>query len=130
MDNSILAGKYLRTIMISNTELMKLIDANKIFPLLANADTTFPFITYTRNNLIPEYTKDMLSGNKAMFTILVVSDNYTQSLDIANAVRHSLEGYKYTDQNIKIYPIRLDSITEDTYDDAYIQRMTFSFSVN
>lgn len=130
MDNSILAGKYLRKILIENEELMELISANKIFPLLANADTTFPFIVYSRNNITPVYTKDILTDNNAVFTVIVVSDKYTESLDIANAVRHSLEGYRYKDEIINIYPIKLDSISEETMDDAYIQRMMFSFSVN
>jgi len=130
MDNSILAGKYLRKILIENEELMELISANKIFPLLANADTTFPFIVYSRNNITPVYTKDILTDNNAVFTVIVVSDKYTESLDIANAVRHSLEGYRYKDETINIYPIKLDSISEETMDDAYIQRMMFSFSVN
>jgi hypothetical protein len=130
MDNSILAGKYLRKILIENEELMELISANKIFPLLANADTTFPFIVYSRNNITPVYTKDILTDNNAVFTVIIVSDKYTESLDIANAVRHSLEGYRYKDETINIYPIKLDSISEETMDDAYIQRMMFSFSVN
>ena len=130
MDNSIIAGKYLRKILIENEGLMELISANKIFPLLANADTTFPFIVYSRNNITPVYTKDILTDNNAVFTVIVVSDKYTESLDIANAVRHSLEGYRYKDEIINIYPIKLDSISEETMDDAYIQRMMFSFSVN
>jgi len=128
MDNTILAGKYIRRIMIENQELTSLIPANKIFPLIANADTTYPFIVYSRNNLIPTYTKDFLSDNSLIFTVIVVSDDYEQSLDIANAVRHSLETYRFKDEYIHIYPIKLDSITEETYEDAYIQRMTFSFT--
>ena len=128
MDNTILAGKYIRQIMIDNQELMGLISANKIFPLLANPDTSFPFIVYSRTNLIPTYTKDLLTDNYVSFVVVVVSDNYVQSLNIANAVRHSLEGYRYQDNDIKIYPIKFDSITEETMEDAYIQRLSFSFN--
>lgn len=128
MDNTILAGKYIRQIMIDNQELMTLISANKIFPLLANPDTSFPFIVYSRTNLIPTYTKDLLTDNYVSFVVVVVSDNYVQSLNIANAVRHSLEGYRYQDNDIKIYPIKFDSITEETLEDAYIQRLSFSFN--
>ena len=130
MDNSILAGKYLRRFLIENTELSSLIDTKKIYPLIANADTTFPFIVYSRTNLAPEYTKDLLSDNQVTFAVIVVSDKYTESLDIANAVRHALEGYRYKDEIIDIYPFKLDSITEETLEDAYIQRMSFSFSAN
>lgn len=130
MDNSILCGKYLRRFLVENAELAALIDTKKIFPLLANPDTTFPFIVYSRINLIPLYTKDILSDNQVSFAVLVVSDKYTESLDIANSVRHALEGYRFRDEYINIYPIKLESIYEETMEDAYIQRMTFTFSVN
>ena len=130
MDNSILAGKYLRDFMVNNAELMELVSSKNIFPLVANADTTFPFIVYSRTSLTPVYTKNLLSDNEASFTVIVVSNKYTQSLYIANAVRHALEGYRYKDSSVDIHPIRLDSVTEDTVDDAYIQRMTFSFSIS
>lgn len=129
MDNSILVGKYIRQILCNNAELQALMSTDKIFPLIANADTTFPFIVYLRTNLTPLYTKDFLSDNDVNLTIIVVSDKYTESLDIANAVRHSLEGYRYKDNTLQIHPIKLNSITEETLEDAYIQRMSFSFSV-
>jgi len=128
MDNTILAGKYIRKFLVENEELSAMIDTKKIFPLIANADTTFPFIVYSRNNIVPTYTKDYLTDNALTFTIIVVSDEYVQSLELANAVRHSLEGYRYTDEVISIAPIKLQSITEETIEDAYIQRMTFIFN--
>lgn len=130
MDNSILAGKYIRKILTENEELAALIDTKKIYPLIANADTTFPFIVYSRTNLNPVYTKDLLTDNQLYFGIIVVSDKYAESLDIANAVRHALEGYRFGDETITIYPIKLDSVYEETLEDAYIQRMSFTFSAN
>ncbi len=127
MDNTILAGKYIRKFLVENEELSAMIDTKKIFPLIANADTTFPFIVYSRNNITPVYTKDFLTDNTVAFTVIVVSDEYVQSLMLANAVRHSLEGYRYSDEVINIAPIKLQSITEETIEDAYIQRMTFVF---
>ena len=130
MDNTILAGKYIRKFMTEDTELMKLISADKIFPLIANPDTTYPFIVYSRDTITPIYTKNFLSENELSFTIIVVSSDYEESLDIANAVRHSLESYRYQDEVINIYPINLQSVTEETVEDAYIQRMTFTFKAN
>ena len=46
MDNTILAGKYIRKIMVENEELSALLPSSKIFPLIANPDTTYPFIVY------------------------------------------------------------------------------------
>ena len=116
--------------LVENEELMELIDQSKIFPLIANADTTFPFIVYSRDSLIPVYTKNLLSDNTVSFTIIVVSDDYIQSLNIANAVRHALEGQMYKDEYLTIYPIRINSINENTLSDAYLQTIRCSFSTN
>lgn len=129
MDNSILVSKYIRKFLVENEEVQGLIDVNKIFPLIANADTTFPFIVFQRSNLMPIYTKDILTENLITMVIIVVSNDYIQSLDLANAVRHALEGNIYRDNDIVISAMKMESITEETLEDAYIQRMVFTFNV-
>ena len=129
MDNSILVSKYIRRFLVENEEVQGLIDVNNIFPLIANADTTFPFIVFQRSNLMPIYTKDILTENQITMVIIVVSNDYIQSLDLANAVRHALEGNIYRDNDIVISAMKMESITEETLEDAYIQRMVFTFNV-
>ena len=129
MDNSILVSKYIRRFLVENEEVQGLIDVNKIFPLIANADTTFPFIVFQRSNLMPIYTKDILTENQITMVIIVVSNDYIQSLDLANAVRHALEGNIYRDNDIVISAMKMESITEETLEDDYIQRMVFTFNV-
>ena len=137
MDNSILVGKYLYSILSQNAEVTALVDPDKILPLLAMGqedngefiDIKFPFITYTREDITPIYTKDILTDNIVKFTILCVDKDYINSLDVANAVRHALECRRYSDENIKIFTIKLDSIQEDLIENAYVQTLHFSFSV-
>lgn len=130
MDNTILAGKYLRTLLLQSDELMSLISPNKIIALQENPDTTFPFIVYSRDNITPIYTKNFLSDNNISFTIVVVSNDYDESLDIANAVRHAIEAKMYSDENITIHPIRITSVAENTLYDSYIQTIRCTFSAN
>lgn len=127
-DNSILVTKYIRKFITENEYVCKLVNKNNIFPLIANADTTFPFVVYGRSSLIPIYTKDILTENNISIYIYVVSDKYVQSLEIANAIRHSIESHIYKDDDICIDTIKLESITEETSDDAYIQKMVFTFT--
>lgn len=137
MDNSILVGKYLYSILSQNTEVTNLVDDDKILPLLAMGqedngefvDIKFPFIVYTREDITPVYTKDILTENLVKFTILCVDKDYINCLDVANAVRHALEGKRYSDENIRIFTIKLDSIQEDLIENAYVQTLHFSFSV-
>jgi hypothetical protein len=138
MDNSILVGKYLYSILSQNTEVTNLVDDDKILPLLAMGqedngefvDIKFPFIVYTREDITPVYTKDILTENLVKFTILCVDKDYINCLDVANAVRHALEGKRYSDENIRIFTIKLDSIQEDLIENAYVQTLHFSFSVS
>lgn len=127
MDNSMLAGIYIRKILIQNEALLELIDANNIFPLISDVDTTFPFITYARTSMNAEYSKDGTCDNLISIEVVVASDDYDQSLYIANAVRHALDTIRYKDENITIDRIKLTSAFEQTFEDAYIQRMVFSF---
>ena len=51
MDNTILIWKYLLPAMKSSEELNQYV-GGRIFPLLANADTNYPYITYLNNTLL------------------------------------------------------------------------------
>ena len=140
MDNTILAGKYIYNLMIENDELSELVDSDKIYPLRVELrldpvtgeeqEITFPFIIYSRTMLEPTYTKNFLTENLQKYTVIVVSDDYDNSLDVANAVRHALEGKAIRNEYLNICPIKLDSVTEETMEDTIIQRMEFSFAVN
>ena len=140
MDNSILAGKYIYSLMVENEELSVLVDSDKIYPLRVelrlDPDTgeeqeiTFPFIIYSMTSLEPTYTKNFLTENLLKYTVIVVSDDYDNSLEVANAVRHALEGKAIRNEYLNICPIKLDSVTEETIEDTILQRMEFSFAVN
>lgn len=139
MDNSILSTKYIFKALENNEELLELGLKDKIFPLLAkmivNPETgeeeeiTFPFIVYSRTSLKPEYTKDMLTQNTITLQVVCISDDYVNSLDVANGVRHALESKGTNADSMVIDPIKLESITESTMEDAYIQTLTFQYTV-
>lgn len=128
MDNSLLTGKYIKEFISENEEVLKIIPADKVVPLYAEPDTTFPFVVYTRE-IVPEYTKDILTGNAVTFNVAVVSNDYVQSLELANAVRNAIEGHYYKDEYITIGVIHVSNAYEDTVSDAYIQRLTFTMNV-
>lgn len=129
MDNSMLTGKYLWKIVTEDEEVKKLIPPAKVCPLMALADTTFPFVVYSRDALVPEYTKDMLSSNNLTFTFITVTNKYEDGVVIANAIRNALECKYYKDEDIYIHPIKVTALYEETVDDAFLQRMTFNMDV-
>ena len=138
-DNSILVGKYIQSILESNEEVMEALGATqgttRIFPIQQPANINFPFIVYQRNSIIPLYTKDYMGwSNTVQFEIACVSNDYVQSLEIANKVRKAIEWYHWKDENINIIRINIDSINEYAIDSdnatVFVQSISISTSVN
>ena len=129
MDNSILVGKHIRNILVGDETLSQYLQSGQITALVANENTTFPFIVFSRTGLTPSYTKDGLLESNITFEIVCVSTDYVESLEIANIVRNLLECKCYTDEEIYIKQIILSAVNEDYMYDAYVQRLTFSMVV-
>ena len=130
MDNSLLAGKYIYKLLSEDEVLATRVTSKKIFPLVANAETTYPFIVYARTGLIVEYCKDGTVENRIDFQILSVSENYVESLEIGNQIRKVLELIRYKDEDICIRECRLSSVSEEYMEDAFIQRLNFSIKTD
>ena len=129
-DNTLLIWKYLLPRLTSNENLTRYISENKMFPLVAKSDTTYPFLIYKRDGISPRYSKSPNGGwtNNITITVTIYSDNYPNSVYIANEVRDSLEFYSYEDDDIRIYPIELISAFESFGDDMFMQQLSFNVS--
>ena len=93
---------------------------------MANADTTYPFIVYARTSLRVDYRKEGITENSVEFQVIAVSDNYVESLEVANRIRGVLELLRYKDETIYISECKLSSVSEEYMEDAFIQRLTFT----
>ena len=91
-------------------------------------ETSFPFVIYKRNSLTPEYTKDRYgTGDTVSVEIVVASDNYLNSVTIAEEVRKSLENKRGSYDNFDVIDSKLISANEDFIEDTFIQSLVFSF---
>ena len=122
---SLKVGKEIYSHLKENKSLTDIV-GNKIYPIIVEKDTNYPFIVYKRSNVVPEYTKDYHFKDFVIVDIICVSNHYVESVEIATLVRESLEDKKYGD----IVSIRLESADEDFIDDAYIQTLTFNLTIN
>lgn len=137
MDNSLLISRYFQSILEESQEIKDIIgnDEHKIFPLLQPANLSFPFIVHARTGITVNYTKDIEYGhcgwyNIVNYTVSCVSDDYVQCVELANAVRHALETYRWKDEDIYIHPIQLLTVSEYTTDnDAFVQELQFQCMV-
>lgn len=130
MVNSLLIGKTIYNCMNTNEDLNKIVK-NKIYPLVADQSTTFPFVVYYRTNIMSSnYTKDGYGEDEVEFTVIGVSDKYNVSCDIANEIRKVFEKKKIDGENLTITNCRLVGVDESWEENAYVQRLNFLCTVN
>jgi hypothetical protein len=136
-DNSLLISKYIQQILEESNEVKAIVgnDEHRIFPLLQPDNLNFPFIVHARTGLSVQYTKDIEIGhvgwcNTINYTITCVSNDYIQCIELANAVRHAVETYRWRTNDIYIHPIQLLTATEYTLDnDAFVEELQFQMTV-
>lgn len=111
----------------SSTKLVELV-SDKIYPISTKTSTTFPFVIYRRNSLVPEYTKDRWDkGDTVSVEVVVASDNYLNSVIIAEEVRKALENNLGEYESFDVVEAKMASADEDFIEDTFIQRLVFLF---
>ena len=71
-------GKVIYELLSKNEELKKVVDT-KIYPLIADETTSFPFIIYRRTGIVNDGNKDYQS-EYAMINLIVVDNEYESSV--------------------------------------------------
>lgn len=92
--SSISIIRQIRSILLNNSSLVELLGGNKIFPLVAEAETKNPFIVIKRNSLTVSYTKDSNINDDNIIILSIIADDYEKVVQIAEEVRNSLENYR------------------------------------
>lgn len=128
MKNGLLIGRLIYKLLSESEQLSAI--KKKIFPLVANSDTTYPFIVYSRTSLNVLYCKDGIVEDTIEVQVLAVSDNYVESLEVANKIRSILELMRYKDEDVCVTECKLSSVTEEFVEDAFVQRLNFTIKTN
>lgn len=128
MTNSILIGITIYEKLSESTKLKEYID-NRIYPLIANNDV-FPFIIFYRDAIKSISNKDGYNEDEVNFTIVVASNKYLESLEIANEVRTILEKRKLIGNNIIITDTHIEGVDEVYEENNYYQKLYFSCKIN
>ena len=120
---SLSIGVHIYEKLTSSASLKELV-GDKIFPVSTQQATTFPFILYKRNSLVPNVTKDRYAtGDNVEVEIVVADSNYMRSVTIAEKVRSLIDRKSGKYKTFSVVDAGLISTDEDTF----IQRLTFSF---
>lgn len=121
--NNFKIGSQIRTLLLNDVAVTEKV-GNKVFPLIANANTTFPFLVYRRAAFRPTYNKD-LENEIVVIEIAIATVKYEEGVDIANSVADALNG-KTTEL---IEDIQLTNIYEDFESDTFIQKITLEITL-
>lgn len=103
----------------------------RIYPVVAEQKTPFPFVAYKRSGVVLESDKDV-SYRYGMISvdIIIVGSSYSQSLDIASAIVDEMPDYPMSLDGFDISDIKLANAVEDFQDEAYIQALTFNIVID
>jgi hypothetical protein len=120
-------GAAIYNILVSDARVSGIV-GDRIFPLVAKNATTFPFIAYRRSGLSIGDTKDMIYQYGVVIDVACVSNDYKQSVDMADAVTDALLDKRLAQYDID--SIRLSDASEDYLDDAFVQALGFLVTIN
>lgn len=97
----------------------------RIYPIVMPENTPYPMVVYERRTN-PEYSKDDAVLKLTTGIITVISDDYTESIDLANAVNSALENYNGVVSGIDVKDIMLESVDEIYFNGAYMQKLVYN----
>lgn len=103
----------LRAALVSSTSVTTLV-GTRIFPVLAPASASLPFVTWRRTAIDREQTLTAPMGVPRVsvdFSIYAVT--YEQARDVADAMRVRLDGYGGTSDNTEVKQTSLENESDD-----------------
>ena len=126
--HSIKTTYLIHKVLVEDQDLMTLIGgADHIQLLIGDPDinTMYPIINIKRDLVSPMKSNKDFVSDRVQFSIKVYSDDYKNSIDIADAIRFALEWHTFQDTEIKLVNVELVSCSENWVRDAYEQSLTF-----
>jgi len=116
-------GKELVNIL-NGSSAVKAALGNKIFPLIAVPNTTFPFMVYRRSYYTPENSKDY-EGEKVGVEMVICTTRYEDGVDIADKVATAVNHARTN----MIDDIEITNISENYVDDTFTQQVNIEITL-
>ena len=116
-------GKELVNIL-SGSSAVKTALGNKIFPLIAVPNTTFPFMVYRRSYYTPENNKDY-EGEKVGVEMVICATRYEDGVDIADKVATAVNHARTN----MIDDIEITNISENYVEDTFTQQVNIEITL-
>lgn len=121
-------GKVINALLNADRGLSEMI-GSRVFPIVSKEGTQYPFVVYRRNSVTPTYCKDGLASETASVDIVIASNTYTNSIEVADRVRAAIDKRACVFQDTTVSNIEMTTAEEDFVDDTYIQTLNFNFTI-
>lgn len=121
-------GKVINALLNADRSLSEMI-GNRVFPIVSKEGTQYPFVVYRRNSVTPTYCKDGLASETASVDVVIASNTYTNSIEVADRVRAAIDKRACVFQDTTVTNIEMTTAEEDFVDDTYIQTLNFNFTI-
>lgn len=121
-------GKVINQILTSDDAVKGWL-GNKVYPLVADKGTTFPFLIYRRSSITPADTKEGIYTTSAYYSVSIVAESYKDSVSIAKAVARALTSVRGVVQGINVLRITLMQPNE-YWDNEFVQELTFKIDID
>jgi len=121
-------GKAIHSILTSSAQVRSYL-GSKIYPIVAEEKTTFPFMVYRRDSIAEQFSKDSKYQETASFEVVIVEPDYNKAATIADVVKETLTAFKGRSSGFNVQKIKATSGSESYYSGAYIQNIKFQITI-
>jgi hypothetical protein len=105
--------QVLRTALVNNSTVTGFI-GNRIFPVVAQASTSLPFVLYRRTGIVRQQTLVGPMGvPRVTADFVVYATTYEQARQVADAMRAVLDGYAGIAHNTQVRLTALENEVDD-----------------
>lgn len=123
-------GRVVKSILLQDEEISRQV-GSKIFPLISDKGTSFPFIVYRRDGLTPSTNKDkLIFDTQVRMSFIVASSDYRQGLEICSKVIDVLLASQgRTIGGLEITDLELQDTSEEYREDTFLQLLSITVNI-
>lgn len=123
----LVVSKHIYSALTASAELNKAV-GQKIYPIATKNEVPFPFIVYERDSVTPRYDKSGASVTDSVVNVYILSESYTQAIDIAEMVIDALERKDAIYDNFEVIGAVMQGASESYTANTFVQQVTFNFT--
>lgn len=121
-------SKHIYKTLSETPDLKKLIGM-KIYPIATKSEVKFPFVVYERENVTTYYNKQGPDTTNIDVSIYVLSDDYTESLDIAELIIKALDRKKAEYDGYDVIGAIVNDVPESYISQTFVQQIRMKFII-